>query len=192
MSDKKKFTSVYQLEFDVDGKTIPFYIGMSEDTKRREGEHRTRPHNPSSPEYDNYKYQWIRELDANNIPWRMNVLSPMVEDSEDSEYSWVLRVARNNKHDGIKFYDDLPLTNMKAGSLLSEMLDIPELNTAEQIRAWRERREQQRVSYEAAKFNNGRSDAARVFGSMGGFPQIKGATRTWVMPPQPKKAKKKK
>ena len=191
MSEKKKFTQVYQLEFTLNGRVHPFYIGMTQDPERREREHRTHPHNPNSSDYNNYKYQLIRELDANKIEWRMTILSPMVEDDEDSEYEWVLRAARNNRHDGIKFYNDLPLTNMRRGDLLEEMLADSSINTAEQIREWRSARELRQIAYEAAKFQPAKRDvAANIFSSMGATSSIKGAQRTWTLPKMDKKGKK--
>jgi hypothetical protein len=192
LSEKKKFTAVYQLEFDLNGKTIPFYVGFSGDTRRRETEHRTHPFNPNATDYNNYKYQWIRELKAAGIEWRMNILSPMVEDDEDSEYSWVLRVARNNQHDGITFYNDLPLTNMRRGDLLEEMLAEPQLNTAQQIKEWRQVRELRKaVQYEAAKFSEGSGAARSIFEAMGGQSVIKGGVREWQMPKTENKLEKK-
>ncbi len=185
---KKRFVSVYQLEMKVGSRWIPFYIGCTEDPRRRESEHRTRPHNPKSPDYYNYKYCWIRELDKSKIEWRMTVLSDMVEDDQDSEYEWILRVARNNQYDGFKFYDDLPLTNMKAGSLLADMLADKTINTVAQIREFRQKRAEPVI-----QFDDGRSTASSVFSKLGGTSVMTKTGRVWAMPkPQKRKNSKNK
>jgi hypothetical protein len=122
----------------------------------------------------------------------MNILSPMVEDDEDSEYSWVLRVARNNQHDGITFYNDLPLTNMRRGDLLEEMLADRSLNTAQQIKEWRQVRELRKaVEYEAKQFVAPVNDAfGRVMSRLGGTSTIKKGAREWQMPKMENKVKK--
>jgi hypothetical protein len=118
----------------------------------------------------------------------------MVEDDEDSEYSWVLRVARNNQHDGITFYNDLPLTNMRRGDLLEEMLADRSLNTAQQIKEWRQVRELRKaVEYEAKQFVAPVNDAfGRVMSRLGGTSTIKKGAREWQMPVVEKKKVKKK
>lgn len=136
---------LYALVFEAEPENVIFYVGHTNDLKRRETEHRSAVRNESNTEY---KYRWCRYLEAVGIEWHMVDLG-LIEDDEDTEYAWVLKIARDNIDRGIEFIEGLPLTNMKAGDFLEEILHKREIATNEQIRNYRIHREQQRkVSYE--------------------------------------------
>jgi predicted GIY-YIG superfamily endonuclease len=187
--EPKKFVSVYHLYFMVGDRKITYYIGRTGDVKRREREHRLAV---KDTQEQTDKYRWSRQLEQSGIEWKMEVLSDMVEDNLESEYEWVLRAARNNRHDNIKFYNELPLTNLRRGDFLEEMLAEPTVNTAEQIRDWiaiRELRKQ--VEYEARQFVAPVNDAfGRVMNKLGGTSTVKGGARNWVIPKVEKRGKK--
>lgn len=187
----KKFVSVYHLYFMIGDRKITYYIGRTGDVKRREREHRLAVLD-SQEQTD--KYRWSRQLEKSGIEWHMEVLSDMVEDNLESEYEWVLRAARNNRHDGVKFYNDLPLTNLRRGDFLEEMLAQSNVNTAEQIRDWIAVRELRRqVEYESRHFVAPQNDAfGRIMNKLGGTATVKGGARNWVMPKTEKKTIKKK
>lgn len=134
---------LYTLVFDCDPEPVVFYVGHTNDPKRRETEHRSAARDPRNTEY---KYQWCRELAAVGIAWQFIVVGE-IEDDEDSEYEWVLRFARRNQDLGLSFIDGLPLTNMKAGDFLDEILADRTIATREEIREYRQQREQA-VSYQ--------------------------------------------
>lgn len=100
-----------------------FYVGCTDNPHRRFNQHYTAAHSPNHPEYNTNKYKFIRELDVLNCHWRMDILSSSFQvDEKHDEYSWILRAARENIENGNVFFDDQPLTNMKAGDFLEEML----------------------------------------------------------------------
>lgn len=136
--------SVYVLQIAVDD-PIVFYVGCTNDINRRAREHELNSHNPEHPEYYTYKYQTIRDIEAAGLTWEMQVEVLSAEIDEDSEYWWVLTKARENQAKNIKFIDDLPLTNMKAGDFLHEMLQDKSICSVQDVQAFTERRRQQRV-----------------------------------------------
>jgi putative ubiquitin-RnfH superfamily antitoxin RatB of RatAB toxin-antitoxin module len=71
------------------------------------------------------------------IGWNFIVITE-IEDDEDSEYEWILKFARKNKELGITFFDDLPLTNMKAGDFLTEIINDRSINTRDEIKLYRQ------------------------------------------------------
>jgi hypothetical protein len=146
MNDKN-FTTVYALFFTIGDKRIYFYVGRSNDVTRREAEHRRAAKNLNET---TDKYRWIRQLEASGIEWHLETVCLLVEDEADSEYEWVLRIARNNLHDGITFFDGLPLTNLRRGDFLEEMLRDTTVNTAAQVKQWLKQREEAAADTKAA------------------------------------------
>jgi len=139
---------LYTLVFDAEPEPVVFYVGHTNDPKRRSTEHRSCAKDPANTEY---KYRWCRELAALGIGWNFVVIGE-IEDDEDSEYEWVLRFARKNKELGITFFDDLPLTNMKAGDFLTEIINDRTISSRDEIKAYRIKREQQlTVDYNRVK-----------------------------------------
>jgi hypothetical protein len=69
----------------------------------------------------------------------MDVLHEISTD-DDTEYEWILKIARMNERLGIEFYDGYPLTNMKAGDLLEELVGCKYVTTKEDITKYREAR----------------------------------------------------
>jgi hypothetical protein len=139
-------TTLYTLAFDAAEGPVVFYVGHTNNIQRRRAEHVNNAFNKNHPEYDTYKYRWCRELDALDIPY---VLTPAheIEDDEDSEYAWILKIARFNLEQGINFIDGYPLTNMKAGDFLTELIAIPEITTAEDIREYRNAKAVREIMY---------------------------------------------
>lgn len=129
---------LYALVFDAEPEPVVFYIGHTNNPKRRETEHKACALDPTSTEY---KYQWCRKLAEVDVEWSFVVLGE-IEDDEDAEYEWVLKFARRNSARGIKFIDDLPLTNMKAGDFLGEILADKTITTKQQIKQYRQQRAQ--------------------------------------------------
>jgi len=131
--------SVYGLVFETaDQGLVVFYVGCTNDIVRRASEHKRNANDAKNPEYSTHKYKLIRELAAVGIDFRLEVLTPAEEINDRcDEYSWVLKFADHNRKNGIEFYDSLPLTNMKAGDFLEEMLRDPAVRTPNEIRAWR-------------------------------------------------------
>lgn len=120
---------LYTLVFDADPKPVVFYVGRTNAPKRREAEHRYAVKNLHNQEY---KYQWCRELEAIGITWSLVVICE-IEDEEDSEYEWILKFARDNRDNNIEFIDGMPLTNMKRGDFLEEMINNPNIQTKQDI-----------------------------------------------------------
>lgn len=114
--------SIYALAFMADSVPVIFYVGHTKDHKRRRNEHLTNPFNPNHREYMTMKYRWCRSLRELGIDYDLIVLHEDVLDDDVTEYVKILEIARDNESKGITFYDGLPLTNMKAGDMLSEML----------------------------------------------------------------------
>lgn len=139
--------TLYTLAFLAGDEPVVFYVGHTNDVERRRGEHTRNPLNPKHAEYDTYKYRWCRDLISAGIEY---TLTPILEidSDDDSEYEWILKFARDNEQRGIEFYDGYPLTNMKAGDFLTEILAIPEINTAEDIREYRNAKAIRAISYE--------------------------------------------
>lgn len=126
---------LYTLVFDIPESTEPivFYVGHTNDLKRREADHRRAAQDPSNTEY---KYQWCRSLAAEGIEWSFIPIQE-IESDEDSEYEWILKFARHNRALGIEFYDGLPLTNMKAGDMIDEMIRNG-VSTRDEIKLYRQ------------------------------------------------------
>lgn len=146
--------SVYVLQIVLED-PIVFYVGCTNDINRRAREHELNSHNPEHPEYQTYKYQTIRDIESAGLTWEMQVEVLSAEVDEDSEYWWVLTKARENQAKNIKFIDDLPLTNMKAGDFLHEMLQDKSICSPQDVQAFTERRRQDRqVSYQRDQITN--------------------------------------
>jgi len=131
--------SLYILSFGHGEDTAVFYVGCTNDVKRREAEHRNNPFNENHNEYNTFKYQFIRQLKEIGLDFTFTTLHEIEEDA-DSEYEWVLQFARANQAAGRTFIDGHPLTNMKAGDFLSEILNRPEVRTRSDIQTYREAR----------------------------------------------------
>lgn len=134
---------LYTLVFDADPKPVVFYVGRTNDPERRFKEHKLAVKNH---EHTEYKYTWARQLEEVGLTWDLVVIDE-IEDDEDSEYEWVLRFARDNQERAISFIDDLPLTNMKRGDFLTEMISIPTIQTASDIREYRNAQAVRAISY---------------------------------------------
>jgi predicted GIY-YIG superfamily endonuclease len=163
--------SVYALVYeDANDDTIVFYIGCTNDVARRSAEHRRNSLNETHTEYNTYKYQWIRQLDQHDCAFRLEVIAEDVQDDENTEYEYVLKFARYNESQGYGFYEGMPLTNMRAGDFLSEMMRDRTVNTAAEIGVWRRRRtESQRVTAyerESQDISQGRDQRRNVANSM--------------------------
>jgi predicted GIY-YIG superfamily endonuclease len=130
-----KKTTLYTLVFEAD-EPVVFYVGHTNNTDRRWTEHINNAFNENHAEYNTYKYRWIRGLKDAGIECSMVVLHE-IEDDDDTEYEWILKFARANERKDIKFYDGYPLTNMKAGDLLGELIDLPYINSREDISKYR-------------------------------------------------------
>ena len=142
---------VYGLYFDLDGQKILFYVGCTNDIKRRESEHKRLFLDIKNAEFDTYKYQLCRELKESNIDFYLRVIEPMATvTTEADEYTWILKAARRNEDLGIKFYDNMPLTNMRAGDFLSEMLRDRTITTASDIKQFKKQQAAAKkpISYE--------------------------------------------
>ena len=141
---------LYTLVFDGEPEPVVFYVGHTNDPKRRANEHRAAARDPANTEY---KYQWIRQLEAVGATWDFVEIG-LIDNDEDSEYEWVLKFARHNRSKDITFIDDLPLTNMKAGDFLGEILDDPAISTREEIKQYRQQRAaEKKISYERDQAN---------------------------------------
>lgn len=134
---------LYTLVFDAAPDPVVFYVGHTNNPKRRETEHKSSAKDTANTEY---KYQWCRQLTAVGVDWQFVVVAEILDD-EDSEYEWVLRFARDNHTKGISFIDDLPLTNMRAGDFLLEILLRTDINTAAEIRHYRTVERVRNISY---------------------------------------------
>jgi len=131
-------TTLYTLFFEAEpGNPVVFYVGHTNDVDRRWTEHITNAFNENHQEYDTYKYRWIRSLRDIGIECQMDVLHEISTD-DDTEYEWILKFARMNTRLGIEFYDGYPLTNMKAGDLLEELINCEYVNTKEDITRYRQ------------------------------------------------------
>jgi hypothetical protein len=139
---------LYTLVFDANPEPVVFYVGHTNDPKRRETEHRSSARDLSNTEY---KYRWCRKLDEIGIPWSFVVIGE-IEDDEDSEYEWILKFARKNAGLNITFEEGLPLTNMKAGDFLGEILTDRTITTRDEIKEYRIKREQAKtINYQRVK-----------------------------------------
>lgn len=129
-------TTLYTLVFEAGDEPVVFYVGHTNNADRRWNEHINNAFNENHSEYDTYKYRWIRSLKDAGIECSMVVLHD-IEDDDDTEYEWILKFARANEKQDIRFYDGYPLTNMKAGDLLGELIDLPYINNKEDITRYR-------------------------------------------------------
>lgn len=149
--------SIYGLYVD----DICFYVGRSNDVERRYLEHKRNAVNLSHPEWSTAKYIFIRGLEEMGIEWRLELIHFGVKEEQDSEYAYVLEKARENQARGIVFKPyDMPLTNMKRGDMLDEMIRIPSITTWQDVKNYRiekekkekeEARNRRRISYELKK-----------------------------------------
>ena len=122
---------------------VIFYVGCTNNIERRTQEHKRNFLDEKHTEYNTYKYRFCRELASEGIDFFLEVVSPQEEvNDEADEYSWILQFARYNEDHNIRFYDGMPLTNMKAGDFLEEVLRDRTVNTAGEIREWTRRREE--------------------------------------------------
>jgi len=148
--------SVYGLVYQdpVRGPVV-FYVGCTNDVARRTQEHARNPFNTNHAEYNTYKYKFCRDLTELGYPYYLEVLSGEEDITDEAdEYSWILKFARYNEDNAIAFYDHMPLTNMKAGDFLEEMLRDRNVHTAGQIRTFVERKRAARVaSYQRDNHN---------------------------------------
>lgn len=146
--------SIYGLMYDdpVRGPVI-FYVGCTTDLVRRSQEHARNPFISTHAEYNTYKYRFCRDLADLDIRYHLQVLVREEEITDDSdEYTWILKFARHNEDNAIRFYDDLPLTNMKAGDFLDEMIRDRSVVSAADIREFKQQRELERsVTYERTR-----------------------------------------
>lgn len=131
-----KTTSIYTLSFlnPPDDEPVVFYVGRTNDPTRRIGEHRSKSLHLDD---QTYKYQIIRKLDENNIPWELTVIAENINDEAESEYEYVLLFARHNYQMDITFINGYPLANMKAGDILTEIIDDPSIVTNTDIKRYR-------------------------------------------------------
>ena len=132
-------STLYVLAFEADDEPIVFYVGHTNDIERRRSEHMNNPLNTNHPEFNTYKYQWARSLLESGIEYKLIPLHK-IETDDDTEYEWILKFARRNAEANIQFYDGYPLTNMKAGDFLAEILHKRDITTAEQITKYRTQR----------------------------------------------------
>lgn len=132
-------STLYVLAFEADDEPIVFYVGHTNDIERRRQEHLNNPLNPNHAEYNTYKYQWARSLLEMGIEYKLIPLHK-IETDDDTEYEWILKFARRNADAGISFYDGYPLTNMKAGDFLTEIINRKDITTASDITKYRTQR----------------------------------------------------
>jgi hypothetical protein len=139
--------SVYVLTADNNSSRDPyvFYVGCTNDLKEREAAHRRAAFNPDHQEYNTYKYQWIRQLALEGYDFTFTVVEENCIADDADEYSYVLRCAEINCFAGHSFYDGLPLTNMKAGDFLNEMLQR-NIRTPSAIRTFIKNKNQPKIS----------------------------------------------
>ena len=146
-----EINSIYALSFKYEDEDVIFYIGRSNDTERRKGEHHRNAFSPSHAEYATDKYRWIRSLCDAKVDFKLTVVVDAVTTDEDTEYAIVLDAARMNRLRGITFYEGLPLCNLRRGDFLEEMLNRPDIKTAKDIKTYREKKETaKRLEYERA------------------------------------------
>ena len=138
--------TLYTLAFLADDEPVVFYVGHTNDIERRRREHYKNPLNPEHAEYDTYKYRWCRDLLAAGIEYTLTPIHE-IETDDESEYEWILKFARDNQRRGISFYDGYPLTNMKRGDFLEEMIKETGVVTALQIRHWKASRAKSQGGY---------------------------------------------
>jgi hypothetical protein len=138
--------SVYTLSITVsESMPVVFYVGCTTDAKRRETEHRANAKNPKHKEYKTYKYQLIRELNSAGLEFALDIVAENCVTDDADEYSWVLKMADYNRLHNIHFYDHQPLTNMKAGDFLEEML-AQRIRTPAEIRKFTRDRELKKIN----------------------------------------------
>jgi hypothetical protein len=125
---------LYTLVFDAEPQPVVFYVGHTKDPAQREADHRRCARDASRTEY---KYQFCRQLADIGVDWQFVIVAEIEED-EDTEYEWILKFARYNQTLGISFIDDLPLTNMKAGDFLDEILHRTDIKTAKDIKQYKQ------------------------------------------------------
>jgi hypothetical protein len=162
--------TVYALIADsINDDPIIFYVGCTNDLARRSAEHRRNAFNTEHAEYNTNKYKFIRDLINQNSDFRLAPIAEDVNDDENTEYEYVLMIARHNESHGHKFYN-MPLTNMRRGDFLSEMMRDKTVNTAAEIKTWRagytERK--RKINYESDQTNvlQGRDHRRNVANSM--------------------------
>jgi hypothetical protein len=142
-------TTLYTLFFEAEpDNPVVFYVGHTNDVDRRWTEHINNAFNENHAEYETYKYRWIRSLRDVGIECQMDVLHE-IDTDDDTEYEWILKIARMNTRLGIEFYDGYPLTNMKAGDLLTELIACKYVTSKEDIAKYRQAK-QHTVTYTRA------------------------------------------
>lgn len=126
--------SVYTLSITSDDpEPVVFYVGCTNDAARRESEHRSAAQNPKHREYETYKYQFIRAIQELGHDFKFTIVAENCVTDDADEYSYVLKYADINRSRGIDIWQGQPLTNMKAGDLLAEML-AEKIRTPAEIR----------------------------------------------------------
>jgi len=141
---------IYGLQFKAGDDTVIFYVGHTNDLERRATEHQVNSANPKHAEYNTEKYQWCRSLREQGLEFELVPLQLFASTDEDSEYEWILRQARQNIQQGISFYNDSPLCNMKGGDFIWEMMADRNIRTAKDIKTFRQNKhkiERERRSY---------------------------------------------
>ena len=89
---------VYGLYFDLDDQKILFYVGCTNDIRRRESEHKRAFSDPKHAEFDTYKYKLCRDLASVGVDFCLKVIEPMATvNNESDEYTWILKAARANE-----------------------------------------------------------------------------------------------
>lgn len=144
--------SIYVLICEVNGQKIPFYVGRSHNIKQRARQHARAAMDTTHKEYNTYKYQLIRELEHHGDRWWLEELyKPEEVTDKTDEYCAILEAARVNTENGYgRVFWGNPLTNMKAGDFLSEMLADKNLHVynRDTVNDWIQRRNAETVTYE--------------------------------------------
>jgi hypothetical protein len=147
---KNETHHIYGLQFQAGDDTIVFYVGHTNDLERRANEHQVNSANPRHAEYNTEKYQWCRSLREQGLEFELVPLQLFASTDEDSEYAWILRQARINVAAGISFYAGSPLCNMKGGDFIWEMMADRAVNTAKDIKTFRENK--QKIARERSNY----------------------------------------
>lgn len=133
-----KSTDIYTLSFlNAEGEPIVFYVGRTGDSVSRLKKHQ---YLASKEDDMTDKYRFIRQLEEEDIPWTLTVIAENIQDESESEFEYVLLFARHNVRHGISFFDGSPLTNLKNGDILMEVIDDLTVVTNSDIKKYRARK----------------------------------------------------
>jgi hypothetical protein len=149
-----KSTSIYTLSFQNppdNEETVVFYVGRTNDPERRLSEHKSKSKDLAEL---TYKYQIIRKLDEHKIDWEMTVIAENISDETESEFEYVLLFARHNQNKGVTFINGYPLANMKAGDILTEIIDDYSIVTNSDIKRYRAKKKIPKSKLSIAKRYN--------------------------------------